>query len=149
MQHHIPSKLMIALLGTSLLLAACAKEKYQAKPIDQQQTTAKIFAKNPLSADFKVYLIKQGYKENELPFTSWGLNELTLSALYHHSRLDVAKAQLALANASIETAGLRPNPTLNGSIAHSDQANEDIRPWAYGLSVDIPIETANKRQIRI
>lgn len=144
-----PSSLLIVILSTSLLFAACAKEKYQAKPIDQQQTTAKIFAKSPISADFKVYLIKQGYKESELPFTSWGLNELTLSALYHHSKLDVAKAQLALANASIETAGLRPNPTLNGSIAHSDQANEDIRPWAYGLNVDIPLETANKRQIRI
>ncbi len=105
--------------------------------------------KSPLSPDFKVYLIKQGYKESELPFAYWGLNELTLSALYHHPKLDVAKAQLALANAQLESAGQKQNPILNGSIARSNQANEDIRPWAYGLSVDIPIETANKRQIRI
>ncbi len=131
------------------LFTACAKEKYQAKPIDQQQTTAKIFAKDPLSADFKVYLIKQGYKESELPFTSWGLNELTLSALYHHPKLDIAKAQLALANAQLESAGQKQNPTLGGSIARSNQANEDIRPWAYGLDVEIPIETAGKREIRI
>jgi outer membrane protein TolC len=131
------------------LFTACAKEKYQAKPIDQQQTTAKIFAKDPLSADFKVYLIKQGYKESELPFTSWGLHELTLSALYHHTKLDVSKAQLALANAQLDTAKLKQNPTLSGSIALSDQANEDIRPWAYGLNVKIPIETAGKREIRV
>lgn len=149
MSHRISSGLMIALVGASLLLTGCAKEKYQAKPIDQQQTTAKIHAKDPLSGDFKVYLIKQGYKESELPFADWGLKEMTLSALYHHPNLDVAKAQLALAYAQLESAGQKQNPTLNGSIARSNQANEDIRPWAYGLSVDIPIETANKRQIRI
>jgi cobalt-zinc-cadmium efflux system outer membrane protein len=149
MSQHISSSLIIALVSASLLLTGCAKEKYQAKPIDPQQTTEKILAKNPLSPDFKVYLIKQGYKESELPFANWGLNELTLSALYHHPKLDVAKAQLALANAQLDSAGLKQNPILSGNIARSDQANEDIRPWAYGLSVDIPIETANKRQIRI
>ena len=82
------------------LFTACAKEKYQANQLTSNKSTAKIFAKDPLSADFKVYLIKQGYKESELPFASWGLNELTLSALYHHPKLDIAKAQLALAQRS-------------------------------------------------
>jgi cobalt-zinc-cadmium efflux system outer membrane protein len=149
MSHTAPSKRLIAVICTSLLFAACAKEKYQPNPIDQQQTTAKIFAKGPLSADFKVYLIKQGYNESELPFTSWGLHEMTLSALYHHPKLDIAKAQLALANAQLDSAGQKQNPTLSGSIARSDQANEDIRPWAYGLNVEIPIETAGKRDIRV
>lgn len=149
MSDEFPSNLLIATLCVSLLLGACAKEKYQAKPIDQQQTSAKIFAKDPLSVDFKVYLIKQGYKESDLPFSNWDLNELTLSALYHHPKLDIAKAQLALANAQLESAGQKQNPTLNGSVARSNRANQDIRPWAYGLNVDIPIETAGKRQIRI
>lgn len=149
MLHTPSSKRLIAVICTSLLFAACAKEKYQAKPIDQQQITTKIFAKDPLSADFKVYLIKQGYNESELPFTSWGLHEMTLSALYHHPKLDIAKAQLALANAQLDSAGQKQNPTLSGSIARSDQANQDIRPWAYGLNVEIPIETAGKRDIRI
>lgn len=142
-------KIVAVAIIVPALYTACANEKYQAQPINQQQTTAKILAKSPLSDDFKLYLIKQGYQENELPFTSWGLNELTLSALYHHPKLDVVKAQLALANASLASAGLRQNPTLNGTFARSDRANQDISPWAYGLNVDIPIETANKRQIRI
>lgn len=149
MSSNIPSNLLIVSLSLSLLLTACANEKYQAKPINQQQTTAKILAKDPLSADFKTYLIKQGYQEADLPFTDWGLQELTLSALYHHTKLDVAKAQLGLYKAQLETAGQKQNPTLNGSIARSNQANGDIRPWAYGLNVEIPIETANKRQIKI
>jgi outer membrane protein, heavy metal efflux system len=143
------TKTAILCVLVAALFSACAKEKYQAKPINPQQASAKIFAKDPLSADFKVYLIKQGYKESELPFASWGLNELTSSALYHHPKLDVAKAQLALANAQLETAGQKQNPTLNGSLARSNQANGDIRPWSYGLNVEIPIETAGKRQIKI
>jgi outer membrane protein, heavy metal efflux system len=141
--------LLACVLLTSLFATGCAKEKYVAKPINAQTTSAKIFAKDPLSADFKSYLIKQGYKLEDIPFKSWGIDELVASALYHHTKLDVAKAQLALANAQLETAGLKQNPTLNGALARSNQANNDIRPWAYGLNVEIPIETANKRAIRI
>jgi outer membrane protein, heavy metal efflux system len=145
-----PAKMAIfCLLLASLFVAGCAKQKYVAKPINPQTSSAKIFAKDPLSADFKSYLIKQGYQPEDIPFKSWGIDELTASALFHHTKLDVAKAQLALANAQLETAGQKQNPTLNGTLARSNQANQDVRPWAYGLNVEIPIETANKREIRI
>ena len=143
------SKTAVLCVLLAALVTACAKEKYQAKPINAQAISAKIYAKDPLSADFKAYLIKQGYKVEDIPFKSWGIDELTASALYHHSKLDVTKAQLALANAQLETASQKQNPTLGGSIARSNQANGDIRPWAYGLNVEIPIETAGKREIRI
>ena len=143
------SKTVVLCVLLAALVTACAKEKYQAKPINAQAISAKIYAKDPLSADFKAYLIKQGYKVEDIPFKSWGIDELTASALYHHSKLDVTKAQLALANAQLETASQKQNPTLGGSIARSNQANGDIRPWAYGLNVEIPIETAGKREIRI
>ncbi|MGQ0441967.1 MAG: TolC family protein [Methylophilaceae bacterium] len=84
-----------------------------------------------------------------MPLKIWGLDELTLCALYFHSKLDIAKAQLGLANAAIETATIRENPILNGSIARSNLANDDKRPWAYGLNVEIPIVTSNKREIKI
>ena len=143
------SKFLIVTLSLSLLATACAHEKYQAKPLDPAQTSAKLLSKNVTGDDFKAYLIKQGYTENQLPFAAWGLNELTWCALYHHPKLEVAKTQLALADASLKTAAQKQNPILGGHIAHSNQANGDIRPWAYGLNVEIPIETGNKRQIRI
>lgn len=143
------SKFLIVTLSLSLLAAGCAHEKYQAKSLNPTQTSAKLLSKNITSTDFKAYLIKQGHAESQLPFATWGLDELTWCALYHHTKLDVAKAQLALANASLNVAGQRQNPTLGGSFARSNQANNDIRPWAYGLNVEIPIETVNKRQIRV
>jgi outer membrane protein, heavy metal efflux system len=141
--------IITAYIVTASLMTGCTKEKYVAKPINPQQTSAKILAKDPLSADFKAYLVKQGYAESSLPFTSWGLAELTLSALYHHTKLDIAKSQLALANVQLETASQKQNPTIGGSLARSNQANGDIQPWAYGLNVEIPIETAGKRAIKI
>ncbi len=142
-------KMIFACALATFLLASCATEQYQAKPLDAAQTSAKLLNKDATSAEFKAYLIKQGYAENQLPFAKWSLNELTLCALYFNPKLDVAKAQLALANAQLATAGQKQNPTLNGSLARSNQKNNDIRPWAYGLNVEVPIETANKRAIRI
>jgi outer membrane protein, heavy metal efflux system len=146
---HMQIKCKFACALTIVLLAGCASEPYQAKPLDPAQTSAKLLNKDATSAEFKAYLIKQGYAEKDLPFAEWSLNELTLCALYFNNKLDVAKAQLALANAQLETAGQKQNPTLGGSLARSNQKNGDIRPWAYGLNVEIPIETGNKREIRV
>lgn len=131
------------------LMSGCAKEKYVAKPLNPQIVNAKISNKDISNAEFNAYLIKQGFSAADLPFQAWGLNELTRAALYFNPKLDVAKAQLSLANIAIETANQRHNPTLGGSLARSDRANGDISPWAYGLNVDIPIETAGKRAIRV
>lgn len=134
------------LLG--LLLASCAVQP-TSQPLDSGGITAKLMAKDPTSAVFENYLIEQGYAKENLPLTTWDTHNLTLSALFHHTKLDVAKKKLALSHLAIKTAGVKNTPTINGSIAHSNQKNDDIKPWAYGLSIDIPIETNNKRDIRV
>ncbi len=149
MTFHPQFALLTIALALNLLGTGCAKEKYVAKPIDPVQISTKLINKDIASADFKSYLIKQGYPANDLPFSSWGLSELTYCALYHHTKLDVAKAQLALANAQINTAKTRQNPIIGGDIARSNQKNGDIKPWALGLNVEIPIETTSKRELRV
>lgn len=136
-------------LSSYLLLNACADQIYQAKPLEPSQSAAKLNNKAITNTDFNAYLIKQGYEQSDLPFAQWGLNELTYCALFYQPNLALAKAQLALANAQIQTAAQKQNPSLSGNIAHSNQANNDIRPWAFGLTVEIPIETNNKRQIKM
>ncbi len=131
------------------LTASCTKEKYTAKPLDAKQVSAKILNKSLSDVAFKAYLIKQGYAVSDWPIQQWGLDELTYAALYFNPQLDVAKAQLALANTSITTANQRQNPTLNATTARSNRANGDISPWSYGLDVEIPIVTNNKREIRV
>lgn len=149
MNYFFQSAALIACLGLGLLTSGCANEKYQAKTFDSSLISARLLNKDATSADFKAYLIKQGYAEKDLPFATWGLNELTLCALYHHTKLDVAKAQLALANAAVNTANQKQKPVLGGHAARSNQANDDKSPWAFGLEVEIPIETGNKRAIKV
>ena len=143
----------IQLVGMLLIFcglsSSCAKEKYVTKPLDAQAVSTKILSKYLSSPAFKDFLIKQGYNQTELPIDAWGLNELTYAALFFNPKLDVAKAQLALANTSIKTANLKQNPSVNAGLARSDRANGDISPWSYGLDVSIPIATNNKREIQV
>ena len=149
MKFNSQSNYLIVTLSLCLLTSGCAHEQYQAKPLNQSQITAKLRNKDVNDSNFKAYLIKQGYANESLPFAEWGLNQLTLCALYFNPKLDVAKAQLALANLAVNTANLRQSPTLIGRTAHSNLVNDEKSPWAFGLEVEIPIETSNKRQIKV
>ena len=62
---HSQIKFIFACVLTIVLLAGCASEPYQAKPIDPAQTSAKLLNKDATSAEFKAYLIKQGYAEKD------------------------------------------------------------------------------------
>ena len=141
------------LLSLLTIATACTHEPYQAKPLYPAKVTAKLANKDATSADFKAYLTRlgnaQGDDETKLPFAQWSIDELTLCALYFNPKLDLAKAQLALATININTANLKQSPTLNSRAARSNQVNDDKSPWAFGLEVEIPIETASKRQIKV
>ncbi|WP_036302756.1 TolC family protein [Methylotenera sp. L2L1] len=132
-----------------LALSSCGFLEYIAKPIDQQAVIQKFENKTPDSERFKQYLAYNNYQLNTFPITHWGLDELTYCSLFFHPSLDVARAQWRAAEASQSSAGARPLPNISGSYGKGDNANEDISPYTYNLSIDIPIETANKRNIRI
>ncbi|WP_091470573.1 TolC family protein [Methylophilus rhizosphaerae] len=130
-----------------LLLSACGV-MYQPQPIQQQQNIDAIQQAAPGQDGFRQFVQAQ-YPQIPWPIQSWDIDSLTLSALYFHPALKVAKSDYAVALAGITAAGLRPMVGLNGQLAHSNRANGDINPWSYGLQVDIPVITANKRQINI
>lgn len=130
-----------------LLLTACGIA-FQANPIPQQQNIETIQQATPTQDGFKTFVQTQS-SQTTWPIQAWDLDSLTLSALYFHPLLKVAKSDYAVALSGITSAGLRPQVGLNGHLSHSNRANGDINPWAYGLQVDIPVITANKRQINI
>lgn len=130
-----------------LLLTACGIA-FQANPIPQQQNIETIQQATPTQDGFKTFVQAQS-PQTTWPIQAWDIDSLTLSALYFHPVLKVAKSDYAVALAGITSAGLRPQVGLNGHLSHSNRANGDINPWAYGLQVDIPVITANKRQINI
>ena len=132
-----------------LLISACSFQQYTPKIIDPVASAAKFELKDPVSAKFQQYLAANGYAENRLPLQQWGVDDLIYCALYFHPSLDVARAQWRLTEYAEAISAERPVPVINGHLANSNRANHDISPFAFGLSIDIPIETANKRDLRI
>lgn len=143
------SQTSVLLVCLPLMLPACGFLEYVAKPINQQAVIQKFESKSPDSEQFKQYLIYNNYKPSSFPITQWGLDDLTYCSLFFHPSLDVVRAQWRAAQASEATSASRPLPTLSGNYGKGNNANEDISPYTYSLSIDIPIETANKRNIRI
>lgn len=131
------------------MFSSCGFQEYIAKPIDTVAVAQKVNSKRSDDSRFNQYLLANGYSPEQLPVQKWGLDELTYCALFFHPSLDVARAQWHAAEAAKLSAGERPKPTISGSLAKGNNANNDISPYAYGLSIDIPLETADKRSIRI
>jgi outer membrane protein TolC len=86
------------------------------------------------------------------PSRAWDFERLTLAAFYYHADLEVARAQWGVAQAAIQTAGGRPNPSVSVTPAlnfsHVNTA-PGLSPWLPAISFDVPLETAGKRGHRI
>lgn len=141
-------KIICITVAFNLLLSGCTAQQ-PVKPLNSELTASRILAKDPTDPAFLAYLIDQGYTKNNLPLHDWGIDELTLCALYFHTKLDIAKEELALSYLATKAAGLKNNPSIDGTFARSGRENGDISPWSYGLSINIPIETTKKRAAQI
>jgi len=84
------------------------------------------------------------------PPADWDLRSLTLAAFYYHPDLDVARAQWGVARGGRITAGERINPVLNPLMGYNTTTPaSEVAPWIPEVSLEITIETAGKRGIRI
>ncbi len=83
------------------------------------------------------------------PRSSWNLSALTLAAFHFNTDLQLARAQWQTAEGAVAAAAMRPNPSLTLTPTYNVDAQSGTSPWLPGVSVDIPIETAGKRRIRI
>lgn len=125
---------------------ACSTS-YQPNPIDSQANVTAIENQHAQSIAFSDFVKQQ--PRSAWPIEAWNLQTLTYSALFHHKDLEVTKAEYAVALAGITTAGARPYWELNGLLAKSNQANGDLKPWSYGMQINIPIVTNNKKTIKL
>lgn len=145
--HSLALATSVSILTTAL--SACSFQQYVPKPIDSASISKNFERKSPTEELFHQYLVNNGYPGNHFPLQQWGLEELTYCALFFHPSLDVARAQWRAAMLSENIAAEKPIPAINGHIAHSNNANQDISPYSFGFSIDIAVDTANKRDIRL
>ena len=139
---YIPGVVLAALLSTGCV-------RYHPQPISAGRSLDDFEARGLDSLELKEFFQARQAAET-WPLDSWDLRSLTLAAFYYHPDLDVARAQWGVAKAGIKTAGERPNPSLGGLLGYnSTTLVSEVTPWIPEIVLDIPIETAGKRGIRV
>jgi len=142
---------MRSLAASALLsigLSGCAS--YHPKPLSAPANAARFSKRSLDSAVLHAFIQTQrGHPVTAWPPKAWTLDDLTLAALHYHPELALARAHWANARAKAITAGAYPNPTLQFLPQYATNADAAISPWTIGLSVNIPILTADKRSYRI
>jgi cobalt-zinc-cadmium efflux system outer membrane protein len=130
--------------------AGCAR--FEAKPLSPERTAADFEARTLDDPNLKAF-VQANLKDavTTWPPREWDFHTLTLVALFYHPSLDVARAQWAVAKGQEQAAAERPNPTLGVSPAYNSTTgnNASISPWIVGATLDVPIETAGKRDYRV
>lgn len=136
----------LALATLGLIISGCGFQRYHPQPLDPVQRMQEYRSHDPDDPAFQDYMESQGYTAEQWPIPQWGLRELTLSALFFHPQLDVARAQLKASQAREVTAGQRLDPSASATLGKSE---DEEAPWIYSLGLDIPIQTANKRELSL
>lgn len=138
---------VVTLIGLLLLAISCTTEPYQPHPISIDASTRYLRSQLPDHQDFATFLADQGIGSERLPLKAWDIQTIGQAARFFHTDLNVARAQWQAAVAAEITASLSPLPKVSSLLESS--TNENGGPWSYGLAIEIPIETNNKKQLRI
>ena len=129
------------------LAGGCAPYKYHPAPIAPPALAASLESRSLDDPGLSAWMSHAaGFRPPAWPMTVWDLNTLTLAAYYFNADMDVARANVAVADAAIKTAAMKPNPSV-GADAGYETAFES--PFLLGFDFSLPIETAGKRGYRI
>ncbi len=142
-----PVRLAVALVLAGTLSSACAH--YHPRPLSPAASLEDFEARRLDAPAFGEFLQSRQVAVR-FPPASWDLQSLTLAAFYYSPALDVARAQWGVARGGVITAGGRPNPSLTAGIGYNATTPaSEITPWIPEALLDLPIEVAGKRGIRI
>lgn len=141
-----PCTAMVLLIGLALALGGCAH--YTAKSINLNATATAFDRRSLDDPGLHAALQHSGVAEaSNWPVRAWSFEGLCWVAFHYHPSLELARAQLASAEAGRITAASRPNPTVSLTPGYNSGAGA-TSPWFPAVSFDVPIETAGKRSRR-
>jgi cobalt-zinc-cadmium efflux system outer membrane protein len=142
-----PAVKILSLIAALCLLSSCVH--FHPKPVAPVKTMEDFEVRRLDAPELKDFLF-QNKEIREWPPAVWDLKSLTLAAFYYHPDLDVARAQWGVARGGRITAGERINPVLNPLAGYNATSpTSEVTPWIPEVSLEITIETAGKRGIRI
>ena len=131
-------------VGVAFVCLSC--QVYQPKPLDPLASAIRFETRRLDDPQLRSAIVSSGHwnRSRGWPPSPWKLRELQGAALYYHPEIAVAKAKAVTARAAIQTADTRPNPTL-AFLPELGNPSGGVSPWVLGFTLDVPIETANKR----
>ena len=136
------------LLCVLAVVAGCAR--FQPQPLSPDRTAAEFDRRRLEDPGLASFLAANSASVAAAGTPAkWDLNALTLAAFYFHPDLAVARAQWRAAQAGVEAAGTRPNPSVSFSPSYDTQIPGNYNPWLIPVTFDIPLETAGKRGKRL
>src|SRR6185312_6080933 len=138
-------RLICAVLLVALWLGACVS--YHARPLHPRQSVRTFAARRldaPALRDAVTDLLPR--PPAQWPPAHWNRADLLAVALADNPRLAVARAEVGRTLAHQITAGERPNPTIE---LQSEYALNDVRPWLYGVSFELPLRSPTLQRLAI
>lgn len=136
------------LLVITVVLAGCVS--FHPRSLSSSQVASAFEARKLDNLGLKKFLEENlHHKITPWPPKSWDFPMLALVSLYYHPDLDVARAQWEVARTGVITAGGRLNPSIGFVPGYVTNAANGVSPWILGLTLDVPVETAGKRDYRI
>ncbi len=141
---------LISYAGAILLACGIAGgcAHFQPEPLAPRKTADAFESRGLDDPGLQAFLRQNGVPGTEVP-RRWDLNSLTWAAFYYQPDLAVARAQWSSASAGEITAGQRPNPSVSLTPAYDRGIPDNPSPWSVLVPLDVPIETAGKRDYRM
>lgn len=142
-----PVFFLVILVSLFLMTSSCIQ--YHPRPLSPENNLKSFEERSPNSEELAKFL-KANNEVGEWPPTSWDLKSLTLVAFYYNPDLDVARANWGVLKAGKITAGEIPNPSINPKIGYNSTTPTSLMPpWIPEVALDLPIEVAKKRGLRL
>jgi outer membrane protein TolC len=129
----------------ALWLVACVS--YHPQPLHPRQSVRTFAARrldSPALRNSVTPLLPQ--PPTQWPPSRWNRADLLAVALADNPNLAVERAEVGRTLAHQITAGERPNPTIE---LQSEYALNDVRPWLYGISFELPLRTPALQRLAI
>lgn len=147
MKIEITSKLsQISLVIIVFFLNACSFIEYEEKPLNINEVHQATKQTNLNDPEFILFLKKNNFDEVNIPFKSWGIDELLITQKYFNPQLKTADLEMEYIKSNEEIASLRPLSSVGAKYERGDvgDPSENFFKFDYTFTY----ETANKRLIR-
>ena len=125
-------------------------QRYDARPISAAGIAQSLDSHTLASPTLRSFALAHwSQPEQSWPPRLWKLDSLTLVAFFFNPDLALARARLATVQAGEITAAQRPNPVLQFPLQRTLNPGNGESPWILGFALDVPVETAGKRDYRM